>query len=177
MKKANDVKVQMPRTFRIGNSKVRLRLGDVFRAFHEELFVLRLDPDEAVKALERLGFQKAILAFWKGEVASFVKPISDNWELHVRVYPDGLVTCEYEISRIYLQHLFGPRIYSCYELYGQMKEAGVKAQLEYKGVGPVTEIEELVELEVPDPPFLLDLPSLAIALGLTTALALTFLRR
>ncbi|WP_243671497.1 hypothetical protein [Vulcanisaeta sp. JCM 16161] len=48
--------------------------------------------------------------------------VESPWEIHTRVFPDGIVESEVEISRDYLQHLVGPRFNVVYEIYDLLKD-------------------------------------------------------
>lgn len=51
--------------------------------------------------LRKKGFFNAIPSLPKGEKYSLSKIIEPLWELHIRIYPNGFIEAEVEVSRDY----------------------------------------------------------------------------
>lgn len=113
----------VPRTFVLGSGKeVTLAARDVEeRLTKETLFRLWVPDVEAVRKylVEEQGFEAAVPSVPKGERYSLRKPLSDEWELHVRLYGDGFADAEVEVRREYFEHLARRLnvVYEAFEYY------------------------------------------------------------
>ncbi|GAB6947965.1 hypothetical protein JCM16161A_20950 [Vulcanisaeta sp. JCM 16161] len=106
-------------------SRYRIPLNVIMRGLRNNVFVIRVPQDEVdyvAEELIRRGFKPTILAVNKGERYSLAMKVESPWEIHTRVFPDGIVESEVEISRDYLQHLVGPRFNVVYEIYDLLKD-------------------------------------------------------
>ncbi|WP_252900686.1 hypothetical protein [Vulcanisaeta sp. JCM 14467] len=79
------------------------------------------EVDYAAEELIRKGFKPTILAVNKGERYSLAMRVEPPWEIHTRIFPDGTIESEVEVSRDYLQHLIGPRFNVIYEVYDLLR--------------------------------------------------------
>ena len=72
--------------------------------------VLVVRPPEDIwlvrKALLRAGFRdRRFLQSWKlGQVWGLSAPVGRDWQLHVRGFEDGMISCELEPSARYVEH-------------------------------------------------------------------------
>ena len=86
-----------------------------------------------IRVLRDLGFKPAP-AVPLGEVVSLSRPVTKYLELHVRVFRQGLVLSEIEISRIYLEHFMYRPVNGAYYLYELLRGEGFEdIHLLYKG--------------------------------------------
>lgn len=105
--------------------RVKLKLSQILNT-SIDTFAIKIPSDEihsAYKGLISRGFYRAIPSVNKGEVYGLAKIIRGPWELHIRIYKDGLVKGEVEVSRRYLQHLISNRVNVVYEVYELIKDA------------------------------------------------------
>jgi len=81
------------------------------------LFVPKEKIEAVVNALKSSGFEPVSLEFYKGEEYSLSMKIGNIWELHVRIYQNGLVDGHIEVSSDYFEHLQHPTIPSIFEVF------------------------------------------------------------
>ncbi len=92
-------------------------------------------PEEKVNDIKnyliKTGFTKPEIAIPEGEIFGLSKLIDNMWELHIRVFNQGIVQSHIEINRKYFQHLGNTRIFTAYEAYNFYKGAFSKLYLKY----------------------------------------------
>ncbi|MGC9227737.1 hypothetical protein [Caldivirga sp.] len=131
----------IPRRFMLNDgSVVDLKAADIEETVSKEpLFQLYVPPDrvdEVYRVLLTEGFRETQLRVLKeGERYSLVKRLIDPWELHVRIYYNGLIESEVEVSREYLEHLGDYRVYVVYEAFNYYSKAYDKLHMLYKPSG------------------------------------------
>ncbi len=128
----------IPRKFILDDgSIVELKADEVRkRICREPLFLLYVPPtqvDNVYRALLSHGFrEESLLRVYKGEKYSLVKKLVDPWELHVRIYENGMIESEVEVSRDYVEHLGDSRIYVVYETFNYYSQVYNKLHILYK---------------------------------------------
>ncbi len=117
---------------------IKLRGGDLREIREEELrrgplaALLLEEPDRVRSALLRLGFKKTRLEVKKRGQSGcgLVRELHPPWELHLRIFRDGLgatiVKGEVEVSRRYLEHLWGGRAPVIYEVLDILRGGELK---------------------------------------------------
>jgi len=74
--------------------------------------------EEVYKHLvEEQGFKLATPTVPKGEKYSLRRALSDVWDLHLRLYDNGLVDAEVEVRREFMEHLTPRRLNVVYEAF------------------------------------------------------------
>ena len=118
---AEDYVTYLPRTVELEDgSRAILAEEEVLRGVYR-LYVPKSLIDKLYDYLQRKGFSNTIPSFPKGEKYSLSKIIEPPWELHIRIYHNGFIEAEVEVSRDYFEHLDSnyrvPVIYEAYEYY------------------------------------------------------------
>ncbi|MHA1595941.1 MAG: hypothetical protein ACTSXX_14610 [Candidatus Baldrarchaeia archaeon] len=111
----------IPRKFILKSGKiVTLTALDVEEKLTKDtLFRLWVPDTDAVYRylVDVQDFEIATPATSKGEKYSLRKPLSDVWELHIRLYDDGFVDAEVEVRREFIEHLTPRRLNVVYEAF------------------------------------------------------------
>ena len=118
---------------------IKLKGGDFREIKEEELrrgplaALLLEEPDRVRSALLRLGFKKTRLEVKKRGQSGcgLVRELHPPWELHLRIFRDGfgatIVKGEVEVSRRYLEHLWGGRTPVIYEVLDILRGGELKS--------------------------------------------------
>ncbi len=136
-------------------TRYRVPISTIMRGSRRNIFIIRIPPyrvRDAAMGLINRGFKPVILAMDKGELYSLSMRISRPWELHVRIFSDGIIESEIEICRDYLQHLIGPRFNVVYEVYDILRHFVKERRVCIKSMGMCIDevIENIgIELEAP----------------------------
>ena len=151
-------RVYLPWYVRLSDgSRYRIPLNVIMNGLQRNIFVIRVPQDEvdyAAEELIRRGFRPTILAVNKGEKYSLAMRVEPPWEIHARVFPDGTIESEVEVSRDYLQHLIGPRFNVVYETYDLLRDVIGDKRICIKPLGRCISdvIENIgIELRAPKP--------------------------
>ncbi len=111
----------IPRKFVLQSGKVvTLMASDVEeKLVRETQFRLWVPDVEAVYRylIKEQGFEAAIPSVPKGERHSLKKVLSNVWELHLRLYSNGFIDAEVEVSREFIEHLTPRRLNVVYEAF------------------------------------------------------------
>ena len=161
----------MPWYVKLDNgSRYRIPLNVIMRGVRSDVFVIRVPQDEvdhAARELIRRGFKPTLLALNKGERYSLTMRIEPPWEIHVRVFPDGTIGSEVEVSRDYLQHLVGPRFNVVYEIYELLRGVSNDRRICVKPLGRcVSDVIENIGIELRAPKSLIPWKPLVAAASL-----------
>ena len=118
---SEDYVTYLPRTIELDDgSRIILTEDEVLRGILR-LYVPPSLIDKLNDYLRKKGFSNAIPSLPKGEKYNLSKIIEPPWELHIRIYPNGFIEAEVEVSRDYFEHLSSeyrvPVIYEAYEYY------------------------------------------------------------
>ncbi len=99
-----------------------------------ELWVPRERIEDVVSELRRQGFEDAWLSVSFGEKYSLRLKIFEPWEVHVRIFDDGSMVSEIEISREYIEHLTSVRLPVLYDVYYFYRRAYPSLHIRYRPV-------------------------------------------
>ncbi len=128
----NDMlRVKVPKEIELEDGeKITLQEHEI----HElNIACMTFSQDKLIRELRRLNF-KPIPAVPLGEIASLGKPLTEHLEIHVRVFKQGLVLSEIEISRIYIEHFIYNPVNGAYYLYELLRNNGFEdVHLIYRG--------------------------------------------
>ena len=149
-------RVYLPWYVRLSDgSRYRIPLNVIMNGLRSNIFVIRVPQDEvdyAAEELIRRGFKPTMLAVNKGEKYSLAMRIEPPWEVHARVFPDGIIESEVEISRDYLQHLIGPRFNVVYETYDSLRDITDGKRICIKPLGRcISDVIENIGIELRAP--------------------------
>ncbi|WP_069808329.1 hypothetical protein [Vulcanisaeta thermophila] len=139
--------------------KVRVRLSQLINS-SSDIYALKVPINEIQRVYREFisrGFHRAIPSINKGEIYGLAKMIRDPWELHVRIFSNGLIKGEVEISRRYLEHLIGGRINNVvYEIYEVIREVTSNGEIIYLPLNQrVINVIENVRIELKQPRLLI----------------------
>ncbi len=121
-------------------SRVELSDGSHIDLPENELFLKNLyclvesnDVDNVAKKLISIGFRK-VIAFPTGEKYSIARDIGKFFEHHIRIFSNGIIISEVEISRRYVEHLLLPSLNASLLSLRILRDLEINARLMYKGV-------------------------------------------
>jgi len=137
----------------------KLRSGDEVLLTPEEL---RKNPfrlwipeeyvEEVAETLLKKKFEEAKLSISKGELYSLRKKIDPPWEIHVRIFRDGLIESEVEVQREYLEHLGRKKVPVVYEVFEYYEDVYDKLHIIYLPRRDwIVEIENHYEVKISPP--------------------------
>ena len=136
-------------------SRYRIPLNVIMRGLQNNIFVIKVPQDEvnyAAEELIRRGFKPTMLAVNKGERYSLAMKVKPPWEIHTRIFPDGTIESEVEVSRDYLQHLIGPRFNVVYEAYDLLRGIPDDKRICIKPLGRcISDVVENIGIELKSP--------------------------
>lgn len=120
------------------------------------IFIIKIPPyrvyDAAMGGLINRGFRKTMLSVNKGETYSLVMRIHEPWEIHTRIFSNGVIETEIEISREYLQHLIGPRFNIVYEVYDALRHFVKERRICIKPLGRcISDVIENMRIQLEAP--------------------------
>lgn len=127
----------IPRSFVLDNGEhVELEASEIGeRIAREPLFLLYVSPEFIEDIRSELlvkGFSVPSIGAPKGERYSLARVIDAPWEMHVRIYGDGFIEGEIEVSRGYLEHLGDYRVYVVYEPFNYYSRAYNRLHILYR---------------------------------------------
>ena len=97
-----------------------------------ELWVPRDKVELVASALREHGFRDERLTVPLGERLSLTLKVTDLWEVHVRIFDDGSIVPEVEVSREYIEHLGPIRAPVIYDVYLLYRRVYPKLHLRYR---------------------------------------------
>ncbi len=123
--------VRIPRELELENGeKVALGEDQIHRL---DLACLTFSPRRLIVKLVDLGF-RPVPAVFLGEIVSMGKMLTEYLEIHVRVFKQGIVLSEIEVSRSYIEHLMYDPVNGSYYLYELLRNNGFgDIKLIYRG--------------------------------------------
>ncbi|GGI82823.1 hypothetical protein GCM10007112_19480 [Vulcanisaeta souniana JCM 11219] len=166
--------VYLPWLVRLEDGKrYRIPLSLIMRGSRTHIFIIKIPPyrvHDVAMGLINKGFRQTMLAVSRGELYSLVMRIYGPWELHARIFNDGVIEAETEISREYVQHLIGPRFNIVYEIYDALRHFVDERMVCIKPMSRcISDVIENVRIEleaprvlVPWKPIVAMVPSMAI---------------
>jgi hypothetical protein len=102
--------------------------------------------------LEQSGFKTPDLAIPMGEAVGLSKSLSDDWEIHIRIFKDGRVQSHIEVDRTYFEHLSNLRVYTAYEAYEFYRPIVQEFYLKYSPDNEwIKSINETFSITLPPP--------------------------
>jgi len=160
-------------------STVRLRASELEEGLREgRLFKLWLPPDKVDEVarylLERCGFKRALPSLNKGERYGISRRLSEVWELHLRIYGNGLMEGEVEVSREYFEHLGRSRVSVVYEPFQFYRLIYGKLHILYWPSRKwVVKVLENARVKVKPPKSLTPWKPIMVSLGVLTVMGFT----
>ncbi len=142
------VTVRWPKRIELENGEViDIDTEDEITSQKLACLVNRYDVDKVYKAFRGMGFRR-VLALPLGEKYSIAKKVNDIFEIHVRIFSNGLILSEVEISREFVEHIFTKSINYSYEMNNIISsEFNIDCSLIYCGV-KVVKILDIVYLDI-----------------------------
>jgi len=117
-----DYVTYLPRTVEFDDgSQAILNKNEVLRGCLR-LYVPNNLVDNLYQHLKEKGFVDAVPCLPKGEKYSISRLIKKPWELHIRIYSNGFIEAEIEVSREYFEHLSERRVPVIYEAYDYYRD-------------------------------------------------------
>ncbi|ADN49737.1 hypothetical protein [Vulcanisaeta distributa] len=136
-------------------TKYRVPLSTIMMGSQKHVFIIKIPPHsvhDAALGLMSRGFKPTMLSINRGELYSLAMRVYGPWELHARIFSDGVIEAEAEISRDYLQHLVGPRFNVVYEVYDALRHFVTDKRICIKPMGKcISDIIENVKIELRAP--------------------------
>lgn len=166
----------IPRKFILDDGKViQLTTKEIKEKLTKEtLFQLYVPPEhteEIYKTLKLQGFTKPELYLPKGEKYSLAKELYKPWELHIRIYENGFIESEIEISREYIQHLGNYRINVVYEAFNYYKETYNMLHIFYKPQRKwIIKIEDNFHVKIAPPKLLIPWKPIVAGIAIITTI-------
>lgn len=158
------------------NERYTIPLPLIVSGSRDNIFVIKVPHDEidtVARGLLSKGFRRALPAMNKGEAYSLSMRIHGPWELHVRIFSDGRIESEVEISREYLQHLTGSRFNVVYETLEALRGFVSDRKVCIKPLGRcIDEVFENIRVELKAPNTLIPWKPI---MAITTSLILTLI--
>jgi len=125
----------IPHKFLLDNEELIVLKAYEIEEAKEPLFFTYIPTnkvDVIYNHLKSKGFENAKPSIKKGEKYSIRKILDYPWELHLRIYDNGIIESEIEVQREYLEHLGDKRIYVVYEPFEYLRDIYDKFHLIYK---------------------------------------------
>lgn len=121
-------------------SQVELDDGSVLDLPENELFLKNLYctveskiVDEIARKLMNVGFRR-VIAFPTGEKYSIARSVGEYFEHHIRIFTNGTILSEVEISRKYVEHVLLPSFNASLLTFKILRDLGFEPSLVYRGI-------------------------------------------
>lgn len=131
-----EIEVLLPRDILLDDgSRIIVPKEEIEKTAPEHVFELWVPEDkvdEIAKELRKHGFKDVTLSRSFGEKYSLSLEIFEPWELHVRIFDDGRIISEIEVSRKYIEHITGIRLPVIYDVYLMYRQVYPRLHIRYR---------------------------------------------